>query len=463
MSGRILIVDGLARNRLLLKGRLAPACYDIATAATFAELAARLAGFMPDLVIVSGGLPDHDGVDICRWLRANGSAAIIALCPPERRLAALRAGASAVLDSGGDELLLLARIRGLLRDSQPADLPQGFAESQALFQARDPAPRTDRTPRVVLVADGPARAMAWKLALSRRLPYEFATRDPALALAAVAEGEAADLYLIAADLDQPGEGLRLLSELRSRPASRDAAFIVAAPPDRQEMAAIALDLGAGETLCLDLAAPGTIEMSLIAIAGQIARKRQADDRRAEALQSMLWSMIDPLTGLYNRRYAIPELARTLAEVQRHGGECAVLSLDVDRFKRINDQHGHAAGDAVLAAIAARIQSVADPHGPVARMGGEEFLVLLPGLGLSAASDLAEDIRRAVMSAMIPLPRGGALSVTVSIGVAAHVPGPHPAPPAQEAAALLDRADHAMRAAKAMGRNRCILAPTGLAA
>ncbi|MDO5705643.1 MAG: diguanylate cyclase [Paracoccus sp. (in: a-proteobacteria)] len=460
MTGRILIVDGLATNRLLLKGRLTPASYDIATAATLPDAMARLRDFCPDLVIVGKGVPGQGCAALCALIRdecGQDGAAIIALCPPEQRLAVMRAGASAVLEPRCDSLLLLARIRGLLRDHIAADLSHAFAEAQTPFQ---PAPRTDRLPQVTIVADSPPRGLGWKHALSQRLRYRFTVHDAGQALAAAAQGKVGDLYLIAADLDQRGEGLRLLSELRSRPDSRNAAFIIAAAPERQEMAAIALDLGAGDTLGLDLAAPHMIDMTVLALREQIVRKRHGDSRRAEARQSIAWSMIDPLTSLYNRRFALPRLRQMIADAQCRGDECAILALDVDRFKQINDLHGHTAGDAVLAEIAARIQSVAPQNGLIARIGGEEFVALLPDTGARDAALCAETIRRAIMFTPIPLPRSSghrALSVTVSIGVATYRAAPCPADPEQEADLLLERADQAMRAAKTNGRNQCMLA------
>lgn len=274
MTGRILIVDGLATNRLLIKGRLAPACYQVETAATLAEARARLHDFAPDLVIVGAHVPGHGCAEICAHIRAAAAPegpAIIALCEAEGRLAAMRAGATVVLAPRADGLLLLARVRGLLRDSDYLTAG-GFAESQAAFHPPAGA-ETGGLPRVTLIADNAVRALSWKHALVAHLPWRFAVRDAEQALSDAAGGVASDLYLIAADLAQPGEGLRLLSELRSRPASRDAAFVIASAPDRQEMAAIALDLGAGETLGLDLAAPEMIEASALALRTQIQRKR----------------------------------------------------------------------------------------------------------------------------------------------------------------------------------------------
>lgn len=174
---------------------------------------------------------------------------------------------------------------------------------------------------------------------------------------------------------------------------------------------------------------------------------------------MIWAMTDPLTGLYNRRFALPRLTEIIHAAQRDGTSCGLLALDVDKFKRINDLHGHAAGDRVLAEIAAHLQAAIGTSGFAARMGGEEFIAILPRTDAAAAARTAETIRCAIMSAPIALPRGGSqrsLSATVSIGVAL-CPARLGADPAQIAESLLEEADRAMRAAKAQGRNQCVLA------
>ena len=460
MTGRILIADGQATNRITLKVRLAAACYHATTASDMAQLVALARERRPELIVLGGDMPGHDIPTACGLLRAADDLAgipVLALCRAAQRLPAMRAGASAVLDAAADELMLLARIRGLLRDTVGTE--PGFAEPAAAFSPA-PAEAAPRVPRVVLVGDGPARALSWKHALSRHLPYRFAICDTEQALAEVAAGAAADLYLIAANLDAPGEGLRLLSELRSRPASRDSAFLIAVPDARPDLAAIALDLGAGDTVSTELAQPALIELTAIALGDQIARKGLADRRRAEAQQRMLWSITDPLTGLFNRRYALPRLTEALRSALGRGGGCALLAIDADHFKRINDRHGHAAGDRVLAEIARRLETAVGARGLVARMGGEEFVALLPGARAEAAADCAEAIRAAMAADPVALPvlaGGGVVPVTVSIGLACIEPTDARLQPEAAAELMLHRADAALRAAKTAGRNQIRIA------
>ena len=468
MSGKILIFDGQPTNRIMLKVRLASACYDIQTASTVDETMQYAMARCPELVIVGAGVPAAEQAGICRALQANPETAplpILVLCREEHRLTALRAGASAVLDAQGDELMLLARVRGLLRDANSEQLVTGFAEPRAEFEMARHAQRCDQ-PRIALIADRPARALAWKYALAQHLPFQMIVRDPEQALSDIADGRGAELYLISADIDQPGEGLRLLSELRSRAVSRNAAFVVAVPPERPDLAAIALDLGAGDTLPMLLAAPDRIETAVITLRSQLGRKKSGDLRRAAAQRSMTWAMTDPLTGLYNRRYALPRLIEAVGSAMREGTPLSLLAMDIDRFKLINDIHGHAAGDAALKETAARIERVVGQKALAARMGGEEFIAILPGVTIDNACCKAEMIRREIARAKINLPnrdRQEAVELTISIGVASLCEAEATLDAEMMAESLIDRADHAMLAAKGNGRNRVMRAHRYIAA
>lgn len=167
----------------------------------------------------------------------------------------------------------------------------------------------------------------------------------------------------------------------------------------------------------------------------------------EAAQADLRRMArtDPLTGTLNR-LALDEQARRLFAQGGHAPGMAALMLDADHFKAINDRHGHAGGDRVLAALAQGIGARLRPGDIFGRVGGEEFVVLLPHTDLATALALAEDLRTHV--AALPLYLDGqAQAVTVSIGVAVSDPAD------ADADALVRRADRALYEAKRAGRNR----------
>ncbi|MBK1736241.1 hypothetical protein CKO15_13405 [Halorhodospira abdelmalekii] len=165
--------------------------------------------------------------------------------------------------------------------------------------------------------------------------------------------------------------------------------------------------------------------------------------RADLLANL--AMTDPLTGLANRYAAEERFGAELANARRSGQPLAVLMLDLDHFKRINDSHGHDAGDQVLVSISKAIQAEMRGEDLLARWGGEELVALLPHTDLDGAAYLAERCRAAVAGAR-PLN----LMVTASIGAAELAPD-------ESYRSLLQRADLALYRAKSSGRNQVVLA------
>mgnify|MGYP002784713389 CR=1 FL=1 len=178
-----------------------------------------------------------------------------------------------------------------------------------------------------------------------------------------------------------------------------------------------------------------------ALAGLAIANTEARARLVELART------DPLTGLANRRAFDERLAAELARARREGSPLSLALVDLDRFKRVNDVHGHAVGDEVLREVARRLRDVARATDVVARLGGEELAWLLPGTGLDAAMEAAERLRAGIRGT----PVGRAGRQTASIGIAEAAPGDLPGD-------LLRRADGALYRAKDGGRDACVPAP-----
>lgn len=182
---------------------------------------------------------------------------------------------------------------------------------------------------------------------------------------------------------------------------------------------------------------------------RLRRQMRQLKRSADALGSM--AMHDPLTGLFNRRYLLPTLAREVHRANRAGTPLAVIMLDFDHFKRVNDRLGHEVGDELLRQFGALLQQRTRGDDIASRYGGEEFVVVLPNASLADARARAEQLR--ILTRQLPIqeklrPVG---VVTVSAGVAAL---PEHGTTAQ---ALLHAADLALYRAKAAGRDRVVVA------
>lgn len=457
MTGRILVVDDVATNRIVMKVKLSAACYAVDQAdcgAAALDIARRKS---PDLILLDVVMPDMSGLDVCRQLKADPATAdipiilITALTDRASKMEGLEAGADDFLTKPVDEVTLLARVRSLLRardtvrelrDRGENCATLGFAEAAAGFEAQD------RPGRIALVAPGPKGAILWKTALDDRIggKVSILPRENAL-MGFGPEEEAPDVFVIAADLTHRNEGLRLLSDLRSRPSTRHASSVMILPEGDSERAAIALDLGASDILY----DPFDPQELAIRIRAQMGRKQQSDRLRASVRAGLELAVTDSLTGLHNRRYALYQLDRLIAQAKRG---VAVMMLDLDHFKRINDTHGHPAGDHVLRLVARRLRAQLRGGDLLARIGGEEFLVALPDASRAQAMECAERLRSAIgatpfkVSDTMP-----PLTVTISAGLALSAQ-PHVGDTAQD---LIDRADGALYGSKSDGRDQVTLA------
>jgi diguanylate cyclase (GGDEF)-like protein len=168
---------------------------------------------------------------------------------------------------------------------------------------------------------------------------------------------------------------------------------------------------------------------------------------------------DPLTGIHNRAMFTERLAAEILAYRSRPRALALITLDIDRFKLVNDVHGHVAGDAVLKAVATALREAAPPESVVARWGGEEFVVLSRDAPTPRAVALADRIRAAV-AARVTMWNGTALRVTLSAGVAVLAP---PRQVLAEAAerVLLESADRALYRAKRLGRDRVEVEDAGV--
>jgi two-component system, cell cycle response regulator len=450
MSARILIVDDLAANRIVQQARLAAAFYEPLLAEDGASCLALARSEHPDLVLLDLGLPDISGLEVLRRLRRDPSTRdipVIALAASGEggeRLAAFAAGADDVMDRPANERLLLARLRNLLRTRADGEFSAGDPAMSGLAEA----PAAFEPQGTVAVVSSQARA-----ALDLRDALSGQLRDRLVVLSrreALAEGPALpgldtvpEVFIIHDDGGNPSGTLRLLSELKSNLATRHAAVCVVGPAGDGDEAAMAFDLGAD-----DAVGPGVGPEELaMRTRGLLRRKRHGDRRRARMQDGLRLAMLDPLTGLFNRRYAVPQLAAIAARSQDEGTDFAVMVLDLDRFKQVNDLHGHAAGDQVLVEVARRLTASLRDTDVLARIGGEEFLAILPKSCIMVARRVAERICQSMDSQPIRLASGQELRVTVSIGVTVASGDGN-----LEADQLVEQADLALLESKGAGRN-----------
>jgi two-component system cell cycle response regulator len=455
MSGRILIVDDVATNRIVTQARLAAAFYDPVLATdgeSCLKLAQAAADARPDLILLGLNLADLGGPAVLRRLRADPRSRdipVIAIAPagsPALRLAAFAAGADDVITRPAGDKILLARVRNLLRARVEQGVDTGFpvpglAEPLAVFDPGGTVALVASTPEAAALLQGELAAQGGNRLVAM-------TRSEALAETG---GPVADVFVVQEDADGAPAALRLLSDLKSRLATRHAAVCLLGDGLAADAVAMAYDLGAD-----DVAGPEVTMAELALRLRGLLRRKHARDRQRERMQdSLRLALIDPLTGLYNRRHAVPQLRAIAGRAARAGSDFAVMVVDLDRFKLVNDLHGHASGDAVLVEVGRRMTATLRDSDLLARIGGEEFLIALPDTGLSEARLVAERLCHAIEEPPMRLPSGVELTVTVSIGVAVSEGAQSAAPVGQTVSidAVVEQADLALLDAKSSGRNQ----------
>ena len=470
MQGTILILDGVSTNRIMLKVQLSAAWYHVVQADGLAGMAALVRRTRPDLIVAAMALPDGSALDLRAELAGDDALVaipIIAITPQNdhaARLGALACGIDDVLAQPLDDVLLQARIRSLIRSRSAADDLQmgggtsrvaGLAEPAAEFAALGRPVAPARTGAVALLADCPATGALWRARLKGAVAHQLSVYQMDN-VQALMDQPVPDAIVVELPVSGYGAGLRLLADLRARSATRHAAIIAVPNPGNTHLAAEALDRGAHDVLQAGFCAD---ELAL-RLEGQLLRKARSDQMRDTVRDGLLASVRDPMTGLYNRRYALPKLAGIARHASENGCSFAVMLADLDHFKAINDRYGHPAGDAVLVETARRLRAALRPEDMIARIGGEEFMIVLPDTGQDAARATADRLCRQINATPFAVPgTSRPVSVTTSIGVV--VAPPHSACMAapqndQATDALIGQADQALYEAKDAGRNQFTL-------
>ena len=459
MQGKILIIDGISTNRIVLKVKLTAAFYDVLQAGTMAEALDMIRAERPDIVVAARDLPDGSAAQLCTILRSVAQTeslpVLVIACASDKaeRLRILRAGAFDVMNKPVNETLLLGRVRNMIRvQNRLAEWQMRDDTSCALGLAE--APSEFVAPgKMFLVGPDAAPLQGWtrQLLPQLRAGYKVVVLDDAMAR--LHAGTAPDAVIISLPeaADQIDESFRLISALRASTHTRDVALLVVQNAPDPLRATSALDMGADDVMTTGF------EPEELAQRMQILMSRKR--RVAQMLQSVRTGLRevvnDPLTGLYNRRYAMPYLKRLIERSAGNRTPFAVIIGDMDYFKRINDQYGHASGDAVLVEAAKRLRHAVRGTDVVARIGGEEFLIAMPATCVNAAHDIAARICTTISGTPFAIPGAPKpVSATISLGLALGQDNAQTNARAPERVdALLDRADKALYGAKLQGRNR----------
>jgi two-component system, cell cycle response regulator len=404
-------------------------------------------------VLLDVMMPSMDGFDVCRRLKLNPAThhipviMITALDQTSDRVKGLEAGADDFLTKPVSDIALLARVRSLVRlKMMTDDLRMRALTSREIGienPAREAIADSGRGGRVLLVDDRRRSHERLAAILGDEQTIEVEA-EPGNALFRAAEGNY-DVVIISLYLEN-SDGLRLCSQVRSLERTRNVPLLAIAEPADHSRLVRGLEIGVNDFLIRPI---DRLEM-LARVRTQVRRRRYTERLRDNVQMSIEMAITDALTGLHNRRYMETHLSTLVEQAGLRGKPLAVLVLDIDYFKSVNDTHGHDAGDDVLREFSQRLKKSIRGIDLACRYGGEEFVVVMPETDMAVATMVAERLRRRIACEPFPVCRGAnAVEITISIGLAAR------ASTNDTAANILKRADQALYRAKRDGRNRVV--------
>ncbi|MFN3614376.1 MAG: diguanylate cyclase [Rubrimonas sp.] len=453
MAGRILIVDDVATNRLLLNLLLTKSYYEVEEAENGFEALELANRNPPDLALIDLMMPGMNGYELCRRLKSNPATAdvpvviITGVGAKDGRVRALTCGADDFLTKPVREDALMARLRALLRMKAMIDELRLHQETMRGLIADSPPPMLIEPPPgatiLGLTSDGNAPVL--RQMIEPRLDVRLQLATNARTAFQMAAAQPPETLLMDA-LGFTEFSAALCAALRGRAETRLAPMLTLVAPGDHAAAAAALDAGSNDYAHWPIDPPELTAR----LRNQLRYKAYADNLRNSVADGLKMALSDPLTGLRNRRYLDAHLAKMIERALAQTEPLCVMAFDLDRFKAVNDRYGHAAGDAILRQFAKRLVQNTRSVDLVARTGGEEFIVAMPETSVADARVAAERVRRAVENPGFDTGEA-VIAMTVSVGVASlRARG-------DSASRLLARADAALYASKSGGRNRVTLA------
>ena len=376
MSARVLVVDDIEQNRKLLTDKLKNEYFHVITAVDGEDAIDKAMAEEPDVILMDIMMPKLNGIEACRRLKTDPRTEhipivlVTALNEREDRLRGLGAGADDFLTKPVNDLQLLSRVRALTKYKMVADELRKREASGKRMGAVDIAAqgRASEPARILVIDENERQARRicrYLEGLHRPISHAEATQ---LGIS----GSMVDLMIVSLS-NEKLDGLRLCAYFRSLESTRDLPILVVAEPDDEKKAVRALDLGASDIVIK----PIDSEELLARVKTQVRKKRYLDALRARLDQSMELAVTDQLTGLHNRRYMRVQLESFVKRANMGGMPVSILLCDIDHFKKVNDIHGHSAGDDVLREFGRRLRENIRPMDLACRYGGEEFVVIMP--------------------------------------------------------------------------------------
>jgi two-component system cell cycle response regulator len=454
MTAQILVVDDIPANVKLLEAKLTSEYYDVITARDGFEALNQAKAHKPDIILLDVMMPGMDGFETCKKIKEDPEIShipvvmVTALSEKSDRLKGLDAGADDFLTKPINDMALFARVKSLVRIKMLLDelrlrdktsTQMGIESNMQMLSDVSGA-------RVMLLDDDSVQGkqIVAKMTESGLVTEWVQESEQALPKATEGNFDAIVISTMLGDAD----GLRLASQIKSQEEVRNVPLVVLVDEDDSRLMYKALELGINDYLTV----PVDRNEMVARVRTQIRRKRYQEALRSNYQKSISMAVTDGLTGLYNRHYLNTHLDNMVQQSIKNNKPLALMIMDMDHFKMVNDTHGHDAGDMVLKQLAGIIIRAVRSTDLAARFGGEEFVILMPETDAQAAMTTASRVREQVEATPFKInAQGDTISKTISIGVATLMPQ------GDTSEALMKRADSVLYEAKHGGRNQVKIA------
>jgi two-component system, cell cycle response regulator len=450
---KILIVDDLLPNIKLLEAKLIKEYYDVYSARGGKEALEILNQENIDVVLLDVMMPEMDGFETCRRIKANAKTAnipvviVTALGDVQDRVNGLKAGADDFITKPIVDASLYARIRSLVRLKNIMDELQAKGQlgvGNVLNGKREKDSESPISGAKILMINDDVTEINYLKSLFERYNPEIREMTDLGQDINLFLSKDLDLIIISTQLIKE-DGLRICAKIKNIDNMRDVALIILVEEGDEEVLVKGLDMGVNDYIMT----PFDENEALVRVTTQIKRKKFQDVLKQHFQQNISLATKDQLTGLYNRHYYNARVKQLYDDAIKDGKPLSMMIIDLDHFKQVNDTYGHLVGDEILKETADRITAHVRATDLVARFGGEEFIVVLPNTTLDNAVVVAERIRSAIEENPYTIThKEGSIKKTASAGVALLK-----LPESMES--LLNRADKGLYIAKEGGRNMVV--------
>ncbi len=461
MTALILVVDDIPANVKLLEIKLTNEYYDVVTAVDGAEALLKIVEHKPDLVLLDVMMPGMNGFEVCQRIKANIEVShipvvmVTALSDVADRVRGLEVGADDFVSKPINDTALFARVKSLVRIKVLLDelrlRDKTGKQVGVIGEEKNSFIADVAGAHVVLVDDDIVQARNITERLKNNYQVEHFS-EPDIALEALKTTLQPDVIMISTMLSDV-DGLRMAAQLKNVERLRHVPIIVLVDEEEQHLMLKGLELGINDYISV----PIELNEMEARLKTQIRRKKYQDVLRTSYQQSVAMAVTDSLTGLYNRHFLDAHLNNMVTSAINNKKPFSIMMLDMDHFKSVNDTYGHDVGDEILKELAKRMVDSTRSSDLTARIGGEEFMILLPETSLADAYGMADRMRAKLAGTAFPVSHSvGEITKTISIGIAELNLA------SDNAAAMIKRADNALYEAKNTGRNKVCPVPRQVA-